>query len=243
MRFAVVIPTHKRYRFLQVALASVQAQTPQDWEGFVVDYEGAPRVENIVERLNDERFRYWRNERQKGPAGARNTAIFNSDADWFAFLDDDDEWLPERLARVSALIEANEDDELALIYTGWYKFDYERGKPLSRHTPTESGSVSLRMPSFNWGATSNMVASRELLLDSPYEFSAAGFDERLGAGEDVDMYLRAATMHHIGIIEEPLLRVRAGGHERITTDKRGRERWTPVHERYWHLMGANRGDH
>ena len=91
----VVLPTHDRPAQLRAALDAVVAQ----------DYPGAVKVAVVYDRsepdqglADGDRVRVLRNERTDGLAGARNTGILALDTDLIAFCDDDDRWLPGKLA-------------------------------------------------------------------------------------------------------------------------------------------------
>src|SRR6185436_1915261 len=94
---SVIIPTLNRPVFLQAALRSVLCQTSKDFEVLVVDDGSTIDVFPILKGLDDGRIRYFRHESNRGEAAARNTGIRNARGAYVAFLDDDDEWLPEKL--------------------------------------------------------------------------------------------------------------------------------------------------
>ena len=87
---SVIIPTYDRSEFLRTAIASVLAQTLQDFEIIVVDDASADDTQEVVGNLDDGRIRYIRHEINKGVAATRNTGVLNSKGKYIAFLDDDD---------------------------------------------------------------------------------------------------------------------------------------------------------
>jgi len=100
MKVSVVIPTYERPIELARALKSAVEQTYENIEIIVVnDSENDHSVFEIIEKLNDSRIKYYRNERSKGGNGARNTGILKATGNYIAFLDDDDEWLPKKLEK------------------------------------------------------------------------------------------------------------------------------------------------
>src|SRR5688572_26839751 len=96
-KVSVVIPTHNRPLMLRRAIDSVLAQTYQDFEIIVVDDGLRERSDNVVKLFEDDRIRYISHEQEHGAPAARNTGIKNSNGELIAFLDDDDEWLPQKL--------------------------------------------------------------------------------------------------------------------------------------------------
>jgi glycosyltransferase involved in cell wall biosynthesis len=100
---SVVIPTRQRGELLQRAVGSALAQSHQDIEVIVVvdgpDDESGP----ALERFADPRVRVVQHDDRKGAPAARNTGAAAANGEWVALLDDDDEWLPDKLATQLAL--------------------------------------------------------------------------------------------------------------------------------------------
>ena len=100
---SVVIPTFRRPDKLERAIESVLAQTYPRVEVIVVDdndpdTEGRLLTEQIMFRyVANSRVRYIKHEHNKNGSAARNTGARNSDAEFVAFLDDDDEFFPEKI--------------------------------------------------------------------------------------------------------------------------------------------------
>jgi len=92
--FSVVITTYKRPVLLAEAVESVLAQTLTDFECIVVD-DASPEPPTLPD---DPRVRLVVREVNGGEAAARNTGIDAALGTYVAFLDDDDLWLPTRLA-------------------------------------------------------------------------------------------------------------------------------------------------
>lgn len=115
MKVSVVTPTYGRPDYLPRAIESVRKQTFADWELIVVD-DNPPgstmrvETERLMARNVDARIRYVKNERNVGGAVTRNHGIEEAKGDYIAFLDDDDEYLPERLAAQWKAMEENEWD-------------------------------------------------------------------------------------------------------------------------------------
>lgn len=108
---SVIIPTYKRENFLEKSIKSILNQTYPWLELIVVDDDtenGSAR--EVVEKFDDKRIKYFVNERKKGANGARNTGILNARGDYIAFLDDDDESLPNRLDKSVKFMENNKID-------------------------------------------------------------------------------------------------------------------------------------
>lgn len=96
---SVVIPTYNRATKIEKAIRSVQAQTLDNWELIVSDDGSKDNTAEIVDRLSreDSRVRYIRHDPNRGAQVARNNGIKAAKGEWIAFLDSDDEWLPDSL--------------------------------------------------------------------------------------------------------------------------------------------------
>jgi glycosyltransferase involved in cell wall biosynthesis len=109
-RVSVITPAYNSADVLPEALRSVQAQTSDDWEVIVCDDASTDGTAEIAESFG-ERFRVVRNDRNLGPAGARNRALEAARGELIALLDADDYWLPEYLEEQVAFYEASEAAE------------------------------------------------------------------------------------------------------------------------------------
>lgn len=98
---SIVTPVYNAARWLPETLASVRAQTFTDWEHLLVDdgsTDGSLAMLEAAER-EDPRIRVLRTPSNSGPVAARNLALSAARGRFVAFLDADDLWLPEKLAR------------------------------------------------------------------------------------------------------------------------------------------------
>ena len=98
-RVSIIVPTFNRGRILPRAIASVLNQTFRDYELIIVDDASTDDTGEIVRGYSDERIRYIRHERNQGAPAARNTGLRQAKGEYVAFLDSDNEWLPEKLHR------------------------------------------------------------------------------------------------------------------------------------------------
>lgn len=106
--FSVIIPVYNRASALKEALASVLAQTCQDFEIVVVDDGSADDPRAVVEAFADPRIRFVAQANQGGGA-ARNTGIDHATGRFCAFLDSDDIFLPHHLAAMKETLEGTSD--------------------------------------------------------------------------------------------------------------------------------------
>jgi len=197
---SVIIPTHNRSALLQRAMASVLCQTFRDLELVVVDDASSDDTSEIVAKFGDSRVKYIRQATNHGPSIARNTGISHSSGQYIAFLDDDDEWMPEKLQRQLPRLDSS-PRKVGVLYTTSLAVDGRSGKCLSRYTAKVKGDVLESMLLHGAVApTSTFLCRREC-------FDKVGlFDPSLSYGEDFDMWLRIARDFEFDYIDEPLVR-------------------------------------
>ncbi len=96
---SIITPAYKAARFIRETVASVQAQSYQDWEMLITEDCGPDDTRDIVRTLaaGDPRVRLIQPNANGGPAAARNHSLDAASGRWIAFLDSDDLWLPRKL--------------------------------------------------------------------------------------------------------------------------------------------------
>ena len=99
MLVSVVVPTLDRPKLLLRAIDSVLRQTHQEIEVIVVVDRPDPDTISAVRSRDDPRLQLLVNPHPTTAAGARNAGADHATGEWVAFLDDDDEWLPNKLER------------------------------------------------------------------------------------------------------------------------------------------------
>ena len=97
MEVSVIVPTRNRSALLAMTLRSVLRQRDVDLEVIVVDDASTDDTPRVLAALTDTRVRVIRHAMPSGVAAARNHAAAETQADWLAFIDDDDLWAPEKL--------------------------------------------------------------------------------------------------------------------------------------------------
>ncbi len=109
---SVIIPTYNRADFLSKAIKSVLNQKFQNLELIIVDDGSTDNTKEIVNEFQkkDKRVKYIWQKNSGGPAEPKNTGIKNSESDFLAFLDSDDEWLDkDKLKKQKDFLEKNSD--------------------------------------------------------------------------------------------------------------------------------------
>ncbi len=127
---SVIMPAYNSEDFITEAIASVQNQSYQNWELFVIDdfsIDGTcSLVENIIKL--DPRVQLLKNLKNEGAGASRNKGIAAAKGDFIAFLDADDLWLPEKL---EVQIKFMKENQLAMSFSSYHLIS-ENGTYLSK---------------------------------------------------------------------------------------------------------------
>jgi glycosyltransferase involved in cell wall biosynthesis len=221
-KISVIIPTYNRPELLSSAIGSVLNQTFQDFELIVVDDASEDQIQDVLTILNDRRIKYIRHKANRGEAAARNTGITHSGGEFIGFLDDDDQWLPEKLRLQIDLLE-NSSPEVGGVYSSFFAIDMENGRTLGQWVPKKRGDIYEDMRFDNFvGTPSTVLLRRECF------YRAGLFDEDIAYGLDYDMWIRISKEFYFDYIKLPLvkyylhknqisnnLRIRSGGRETL----------------------------
>jgi glycosyltransferase involved in cell wall biosynthesis len=206
---SVVIPTRNRPAAVVKAVKSVLGQTFPNLEvTVVVDGPDPATVSQLQElRLKDERLQVIALERNLGGCAARNRGIQTSRGRWIALLDDDDEWLPEKIEKqLLAVRDFDLERSQPIVATKLYAIaGHDRRMVWPRTEPTEPMSEYLFCrKTWSYGdavlQTSTLLAPRSLFLRVP-------FTEGLKKRQDYDWLLRASHESgvHVVLVGDPLV--------------------------------------
>ncbi|MCP3964031.1 MAG: glycosyltransferase [bacterium] len=198
---AAIIPTRDRAALTERAVASVLAQTRAPDELIVID-DGSR--DGTAERLRDAfpRVALLRLD-GRGVSAARNRGIRAASSEWLAFLDSDDEWLPEKIERQLAALAAEPEHPVCHTDEIWIR-DGRRVNPRRRHAKRGGHIFRHCLPLCAISPSSAMVHR------SVFE-RVGTFDESLLACEDYDLWLRVCSRWPVLFVDRPLVR-KYGGH-------------------------------
>jgi glycosyltransferase involved in cell wall biosynthesis len=190
---SVIIPAYNAERFLERALKSVQAQTFSDYEVFVIDDGSTDRTAEVARKAGVNLLQ----QENRGPAAARNTGVGTASGELVAFLDADDEWLPEKLDRQ---LEFMGQGGFEISFTDTFYARGGRRRRYSEIAPPQGGHILLPLLRQSFITTNTVVARRKLLLREP--FSEEKVFEKY---EDYELWLRlSAKGVAFGFLNEPL---------------------------------------
>jgi glycosyltransferase involved in cell wall biosynthesis len=201
---SVIIPTRNRASLLPRAIQSVISQTFGDYECIVVDdasNDGTEKLE-ILSSVGRP-VRYVKLPVHGGVSRARNAGVERASGQWLAFLDSDDEWLPQKLEKQVHWHQRKPSFKISQTKEIWVRHG-KRVNPPQTHEKKE-GYI------FEESLKRCMVTPSSVMLEKKLFHEAGRFNETLPACEDYDLWLRITYCFPVGLVDEYLL-TRFGGH-------------------------------
>jgi hypothetical protein len=182
---SVVVPSFNGLPYLREAVASILGQTLEAIELVLVDDGSTDETAAYVATIDDPRLRYL-SQQNRGLAASRNVGIRAARAAYVAFLDHDDRYAPDKLARQAAVLDARPD--VGVVYTGWRHIDGD-GRVMQRTGWDRiDGDILPTLILGNVMHPSTMMVRREPVV------AAGAFDESRTGLEDWDLWVRLATV-------------------------------------------------
>jgi len=194
---SVVIPLYNRGLYISRALNSVQAQTTQDFEIIVVDGGSTDEGVTIVRRFNDPRILLIKQEGRQGVSAARNQGIKKAKAEFIAFLDADDEWMPDHLEVLLRL--RKKYPKAGLYSTAFLKMSSSSKVRLSNYYGIPKKPWEGIMPNYFQSATFGAPPAHTSFVGIPKNIliEMHGFNTNAWFGEDSDLWGRIALKYHV----------------------------------------------
>ena len=109
---SIITPIYNSSKYLQETIDSVLSQTLQDWEWLITDDCSTDNSIEILEKINDDRIKIFKAEKNGGAGFARNISLKNANGRFITFLDGDDFWEPTFLEEMVNFMK-NEKSELS----------------------------------------------------------------------------------------------------------------------------------
>ena len=209
-KVSVVIPLYNKAPYIKRAINSILSQTVQDFEIIVINDGSIDGGEKIVEEYCDSRI-HLINQENKGVSVARNKGVEASSSDLIAFLDSDDEWLPEFLETILRLREIHpkagiystailncyplkkkRQESYTCIPSQCYGID--DGYEGIVHKPFLCAAIGGVFP----GQTSSISIPKSIFLET------GGFMDGCKMGEDLDLFARICLFHDYVHSTKPL---------------------------------------
>lgn len=202
LKVSVIIPFYNGAEWLCEAVQSVLDQTYKNLEIIVVNDGSKEDVQPFLDKYGD-KIKYFYQE-NAGSAAARNLAMRNATGDYYALLDSDDMWFPEKTARQVAFMEKT---GVMWSHTGFNYWWPETGKKTTPDVATNYGNVFNRMLVAFKVATPTVMFNAKCFKENPDMV----FPVHMRKAQDFGLFIQVAKKYPIGVIEEPLANIRMRG--------------------------------
>lgn len=203
LKISIIIPTYKRSDKIGKAIESTINQNYDNYEIIVVD-DNDPNskdrqlTEEVLEKYkNQSNLKYIKHDKNRNGSAARNTGIKNSTGDFITFLDDDDEYYPDKLKDQAMLLESL-DETWGLVYSSYDKENSDG--TLVTSSEKAEGYLLTQVLSKNLfiGSGSNFMVRRSVVEE------LSGFDENFKRNQDIEFLVRVAKKYKIKHLDKPL---------------------------------------
>ncbi len=195
---SVIIPVYNHAHVIERAIRSVLRQSFDDYELLIVNDGSTDDLSTTLHRFEGHGIRTWQHERTMGVAAARNTGVMWARAPIVAFLDADDEWMPDKLKEQIALLRNAPPDTLACCSD--YVLHNAGAAVVEQRTV---GPRSLSLEDLLFGCVCSPGSTLIVRTDCFAEIGL--FDARFKRLEDWDWLLRYTKKNYkIGIVNKRL---------------------------------------
>lgn len=191
---SIVLPTYKRPKLLAQAVASVLAQSHENWELIVVDDHSPDDTPQVMAAFDDPRIRYVRNDPNLKLPRTLNRGFALARGELLTWTSDDNLFEPHAIERMVARLQRGDCD---LVYADYYLFSQQdaQGRPLDIHHD--------RLPDVVQLEKGNHIGACFLYTRQVFE-SIGDYDPELFLVEDYDYFIRVAQRFRLAHIAEPL---------------------------------------
>ena len=204
---SIIIPTYNRAQHLKKAIDSVLAQSHKDFELIVVDDGSTDNTAELVGSYSHDII-YLKQDNQ-GPAAARNRGIEMARYNLLAFLDSDDWFAENKLAKQLKAMQMNSTFRISHTNETWFR----NGKILNQKHKHKKNSGDIFEQSLQLCAVS---MSTVMLKKKVFEDHGL-FDEEFPCCEDYEFWLRVSTEEKFLLLEEPLTLKDGGRGDQVST--------------------------
>lgn len=191
--FSIIIPLYNKEKDILDTLKSVLNQSHTDFEIIIVNDGSTDDSERVIKTLVDERIKYF-SKQNEGVALTRNYGVNKAKYEHVVFLDADDHWHLDHLEHLNDLIERFPEEK-------WYATAYEKKYSEGLVVPIDSPIFSLGSEwqgkvenYFKYCLIDTIAWTSAICIKKDFFESLKGFDSTIthGAGEDTDLWIRAA---------------------------------------------------
>lgn len=206
-KVSVLMPAYNvKEEYLRKAVESILNQTFKDFEFIILDDCSDRDIAPIIQSYNDNRIRFYRNEKNLGIAASRNKLMDLANGEYAAVMDSDDISLPERLEKQVAYMDSH--PEVSVLSTGYEAFP-------KREVAVHPENVTY----LDLLQCCRVTHPAAMLRISDFRKYDLKYDSQYECSQDYDLWSRAIRYVKIANLPEVLLKYRVEG-QNITQRKR-----------------------
>ncbi len=194
---SVIIPTWNRQTFLKRTISSVLAQTYQVDKIYVCDDGSTDDSQRIVSSIKDKRV-VWIGGRHNGnPGETRNKGLGVIKSGWVAFLDSDDEWIPNKIKEQIKFATEYACDAVATNAI----------KKVGNTVYKSKRIINFKKKFINFKAlvNNNEIITSSLIVKRSVFDKIGLFSSNRKIYEDYSLWLRLVSEYKVGYLKKPLL--------------------------------------
>ena len=227
---SVIVPVHNRPRELKRAIQSILMQTYTNYEIIIVDDCSTDNTFEVIQMLEkrDPRIKGYKNTKNGGGAYSRNQGVLKAKGELIAFLDSDDEWLPEKLERQLQYMKQCDENAVLITYFVVKK----------KHSSDKYGSNFIKTGNIRKELLmGRSIAWTSVILIRKEHFNRiGGFSDDLKSMQDFDLWIRLSEFYTCECLPEYLSIMHTDADVRISINPNYRidgievflKKWAPV---------------
>jgi glycosyltransferase involved in cell wall biosynthesis len=199
-RVSVIMSVYNGERYLREAVESILGQTFTNFEFIIIDDGSIDQTAMILQTIDDERIRVFRNQKNIGLASSLNRGLGLARGEYVARMDADDISLPERFEKQ---VEFLDNHPMACVVSGGYISVDESGNETMVVTfPTDNATLQARLLQHCCICHGSAMMRKECLE------TIGGYRPAFRVAEDHDLFLRLAEKFEVANLAEPLYKYR-----------------------------------
>ena len=199
---SVIIPVFNRVKLIARCINSVINQTYPVNEIIVVDDGSNDGTYDLIRKNFPQVISIY--QENKGVSNARNVGIQSAKSKWIAFLDSDDEWLPNKIEKQISFIKKNPLYKVCHSDEIWIRDDV-RVNPMKKHRKY-GGDIYKKCLPLCVISPSSIIIHKDIFND------VGLFDKNLPVCEDYDLWLRICSKYEVLFLDQKLVK-KYGGHD------------------------------
>jgi glycosyltransferase involved in cell wall biosynthesis len=238
----VVVTTYNRPKLVRRAVKSVLSQTYVPMEVIIVEDGSDSGIVGWLKNQKLDDIRYIRHGKNEGLAAARNTGLQNAQGEYVAYLDDDDEWLSQKITKQVDLA-LKRARSYGVIYCGALVIS-SKENVIGKNRPRLRGDIrgAIREKGL-FTIPSSCLFRKEALL------RVGGYDENLSSHIDHDIWLKLAQARYAAdFVSQCLVKAHKHQNDQMTTDAEARmqatrqfcSKWDPILTDWWTTAEAEK---